>query len=190
MEGDIKNEDRHGQDPRDAHQQRREAAQTLLKRGRAGALRQSCRDSTEGSRRPGGDHHAVARSLVHDRAHECARREVDARGLRLRLRRLGDGQRLTGEHRFVAFERVDVEQPQIGGHDVPDGDAHDVTGHQHDRVDQLIPAVTTNHRAVVDLLVQCLDRALGTELIDEAEQDAHHHDRRDDDRVGRIAREA
>ena len=71
-----------------------------------------------------------------------------------------------------------------------DGEAHDVAGYQHDRVDKLIPAVATDHRAVVDLLMQRFHRALGAELVDEAEQDAHRHDRGDDHRVGWIAGES
>jgi hypothetical protein len=51
------------------------------------------------------------------------------------------GERLTGERRLVDLERVPLEQPRVGGDDVAELDADDVTGHQDRRVLLLPPAV-------------------------------------------------
>ena len=126
---------------------------------------------------------------MHDRPHEDARGEIHTGGIRLRLGGLGNRQRLPGEHRFVALEGVDLEQPHIGRDDIADAQADNVTRYQRDRVDELVQPIAPDEGTVMDLPVQRLNGAFRPILVDEAQKHAHRDDGGDDDRVGRITRE-
>ena len=46
-----------------------------------------------------------------------------------------DGQRLTGQRRLIHFHRVAFQQAGVGGHDVAETKANEVSGHQFPRRD-------------------------------------------------------
>ena len=106
---------------------------------------------------------------MHDRPHEDTRGEIHTSGIRLRLGGLGHWERLPGEHRLVALEGVDLEEPHIGRDDVADTQADNVTRNQRDRVDELIQPIATDERAVVDFLVQRLHGVFRPVLVDKAQ---------------------
>ena len=81
-------------------------------------------------------------------------------------------QRLAGEHGLVAFQPLGLQQPQVGRHDVADGEPHDVAGHQLGDVDRWRLAVAHGQGGVAQLRVQRLDRPLGAVLVEEPESDA------------------
>ena len=76
---DVDDEDRDREDAGDLHEQLREAAQADLE-GRLGLpLGESGRDLPEGRRLAGRDDDAATGALVHDRAHERARGQIERR---------------------------------------------------------------------------------------------------------------
>ncbi len=130
-------------------------------------------------------------ALVHDGAHEGARRQVERRVARLGDRgRLRDRQRLAGQDGLVAFELRGLDQPEVGGHDVADAQGDDVARDERCDVDAALLPVAPDERLVVDVAVQRRDGVRRAVLVDEPEPDAERDDRGDDRRVRRIAREA
>ena len=75
-EQDVHHEDRDRQHAAHAGQQRREAREAELKLRLRLALAQADRDPPELGEAPGGDDDGVGRALVHDGAHEQARRQI------------------------------------------------------------------------------------------------------------------
>ena len=140
---------------------------------------------------PAGGHHHCARAAgMHDRAHQGAAGQLgQRRPRRARIGALVDRQRLAGQHRLVAFEAGDLEQPNVGRDDVAEPQLDDVAGHQRGDVHRRRPPVTDHHCLVVDLRVQRLGGLLGPVLIDEPEPDRQGHDHADDHRVAALADE-
>ena len=102
---------------------------------------------------------------------------------------LVDGQRLAGQHRLVALQAGDLEQPEVGRDDVAEPQLDQVAGHQGGDVHRGRPPVADDHRLVVDLGVQRLGGLLGPVLVDEAEPDRQADDHADDDGVAALADE-
>ena len=72
---------------------------------------------TNGDRVPTADVGAPG-ALVHDGPHEGAGGEVGGGVGRCRCGRLDGRQRLSGQHGFIAFELVGLQQPHVGRNDV------------------------------------------------------------------------
>ena len=120
-----------GQRPGDVDQQHRELAQPDLELGVELVGAQPGGDLAELGARPGRHHHAAAAAGMHDRAHQGAPGQLGQR--RPRRRRVGvlvDRQRLAGEHRLVALQAADLEQPDVRGDDVTQPQLDHVAGHQ------------------------------------------------------------
>ena len=125
---------------------------------------------------------------LHERAHEDARAQIQGRvPRRLGLGRLLGRPRLAGQHRLVALELVHLEQPQIGGNHIPDPQMHDITRDELCHSDLGRSAVAVDRGKMLDLGMQLLDRLLRAVLVEEAQTDAHRHDRADDQRLRQVA---
>ena len=106
---------------------------------------------------------------------------------RLSLGRLLGRPRLAGQHRLVALELVHLEQPQIGRNHIADPQMHDITRNQLCHGDLGRSAVAVDRGKMLDLGMQLLDRLLRAVLVEEAQTDAHRHDRADDQRLRQVA---
>ena len=80
-------------------------------------------DLAERGRRTRRHHDRLAGALVHDRAHERARRKIHRRVARGRRDRLGRRHRLAGEHAFVALELARLDETHVGRHEIADAQA-------------------------------------------------------------------
>jgi len=146
------------------------------------------RDPAEGGTGTGADDQTAAVATAHQRPHERARRGRDGGvARRLRVERLRCGLRLAGQDRFVAFELVRLEQPQVGRDDVADPQVDDVAGHEISDAHLHRLAVALDEGQVADLGMQGLDSPLRAVLVQEAKADAHRDDRGDDSGLDPVA---
>ena len=184
----VDHEDRAGQHRGHGREQAREVLQPLLERGHPLPLAQAYRDRTERRARARANDDAAAAAAAHERAHEHARAQIQRRvPRRLGLGRLLGRPRLAGQHRLVALELVHLEQPQIGGNHIPDPQMHDITRNELCHGDLGRSAVAIDRGKMLDLGMQLLDRLLRAVLVEEAQTDAHRHDRADDQRLRPVA---
>ena len=184
----VDHEDRAGQHRGHGREQAREVLQPLLERGHSLLLAQAHRDRTERRARAGANDDAAPAAAAHERAHEGARAQIQGRvPRRLGLGRLLGRPRLARQHRLVALELVHLEQPQIGGNHIPDPQMHDITRDELRHSDLGRSAVAIDRGKMLDLGMQLLDRLLRAVLVEEAQTDAHRHDRADDQRLRQVA---
>ena len=184
----VDHEDRAGQHRSHGRKEAREVLQSLLERGHPLPLAEAYRDRTEGRARACANNDAAAAAAAHERAHEPARAQIQRRVPRwLGLGRLLGRSRLTGQNRLVALEFVHLEQPQIGGNHIADPEVHDVTRNQLCHSGLGGSAVAIDRGKMLDLGMQLLDRLLRAVLVEEAQTDAHRHDRADDQRLRPVA---
>ena len=138
---------------------------------------------------PVGHHHRLARALVHDGAHERARRggrppsrsEV---GSTVLAADIDSPVSTPSSHSswFASMSRTSA------GTRSPTLRLDDVAWHQLAHVEALWRAVAPDQGLVVDVGVQRGDRELGAVLVDEAEPDAQDDDRGDDRAVDGVTR--
>jgi hypothetical protein len=77
-------------------------------------------------------------------------------------------ERLTGQHRLVALQRIRAQQPEIGRHDVAHRELHDVTRNKGRHIDGDRLGVTQGQRLVTQLRVQLLEGARRAVLVHES----------------------
>ena len=151
-------------------------------------LAQAHGDRAELGARARANDDAAPAAAAHERAHEGARAQIQRRVPgRLGLGRLLRGPRLAGQHRLVALELVHLDQPQIGRHDVADPQMHDISRDELRDVELGRRTVAIDGGQMLDLGMQLLDRLLRAVLVEEAQADAHRHDRADDQRLRPVA---
>ena len=80
-----------------------------------------------------------------------------------------------------------LDQSQIGRNHIPDPQMHDITRDELRDGDPGRSALAIDNGQMLDLGMQLLDRLLGAVLVEEAQTDAHHHDRADDQRLRQLA---
>ncbi len=103
------------------------------------------------------DHRPAPAARVHDRSGQRAPGQLRQRRTR-RYCPAGfvDGQRFTGQHRFVALQSADLQQPDVGGDDVAQAQLDDVAGHPRGDLDCGLPPVAQDRCVVADARVQRL----------------------------------
>ena len=73
---------------------------------------------------------------------------------------------------------MSFHQAQVGWNHIADTQVHDVAGDDVGHVDLDRLPVAIDEGEMANLRVQRLDRLLGAVLVQKAQPDAHHHDRR------------
>jgi len=125
----------------------------------------------------GGDDDGLDLSLLHGGAREDTLPRV-----------LVDGQRLAGQRRLVDLERVALKQPGVGGDDVTELDADDVTGHEDGRV-LLLPLAVPEHLGLGrEARHERGRRVAGVVLLDEADGGVDEEEDDDADEVLPVGR--
>ena len=187
-ERNVDHEDRARQHRGHGREQTRESLQPLLERRLTLLLTQSHRDRPERRARARTNDDAAPIAAADQRAHEGARTQIQRRlPRRLRLRRLLARPRLTGQHRLVTLELMHLEQPQIGRNHIANPQMHDVTRDELRNRELRRSPIAINHPEMLDLGMQLLNRLLRAVLVEEAQTDAHRHNRADDHRLRQVA---
>ena len=115
-----------------------------------------------------------ARAGVEHRLPVCERHPRLDRG-----RRLLDRVRLAGQQRLVDGQSLGARDPAVGGNAVPLADDDEIARNELRRGHRLLPALADDARLQLTDPAQGQERALGTGLLDEAEDGVQHHDRCD-----------
>jgi hypothetical protein len=133
-------------------------------------------------------HDGEGRAVAHRRAREA---HVDARldlGALLDddVGLLHDRLALAGQDRLVQPQRrrLELQQPQVGGHTAADAQADHVSRHELHRADRPERLAVAPHVGVVGLvLLERIDRLLGVGLLPDADPCVEHQDDDDDQRL-------
>jgi hypothetical protein len=190
LEREVDHEDRSGEHTRDLDEQHREVTEAGLELRLLLVLTELRGDATELGASSRRDHYAIAFSGAHDRAHEHARRHLGQVGSGgHRVDELLCGQRLARKDGLVALEAVRPHDAHVGGHDRPEAEPHQITGHEVLDVNGLREPIPAHNDIVVNLGVQRLCGELGPVLVHEPQPDRSGEDHTDDHRVGLIADE-
>ena len=142
---------------------------------------QPCGDRTEDGAAPRLDDDDSRRAAAHRRAEEH-----DVRPPRERRiggddsRLLFHGERLPRHARLADEEVAGLEDPSVGGNQVPRREHQDVARHERVGVHGAFDAVAHDAAGERESLLQLLDRRGGAVLLIEAEQRGADHDREDD----------
>lgn len=190
MQDHVDHEDRRRQRARDIDQQHRKAPQATLELGFELMPAQPGGDLAELGASTSCHHHRPAAASVDDGTHQRAPGQFGERGAgRDGGRVLVHRQRLAGEHRLVAGEPGDLQQPDVGRDDVAQMQVDDVAGHEVGDVDRGRAAVADHGGLVPDLVMKGLGGLLGAVFVDEPEPDRERDDDPNDQRVASLADE-
>ena len=186
----AEHEDRDG---RSDGQQRQEPCQPgdlAFERGLGrSARRERCGDLPHLGLHPDAGHDQLAMPGRHRRSlkHHVQAVAWDSGRLAPPGRALVDRQGLAGQRALVHRERDGLDQPPVGGHDVPRANEGDVATHEVACEQVTGDAVTTAARPGRGHLAEGLQGALGLRLLERSDQGVHDQDGQDHRGVLRVA---